>query len=401
MPLVYPATYSDLSCLVEGQSKANGTARRLQEGGEVTVRIKDIDVLVNVTSSVVLPETQSFQDIVNRTFDTFGTEFRSDLSASSGFFQETGAAGTAVTPVVKDTAPTTKAGKKKLPWAVIGGAIAGGVCLALAVSFLVLRNRGGNAPAEEVPSNQRSKSISCSSFRDMTLMKIVSVKPSKNRAPPPVKEKRSLEEKVIRSLEDASDDGVVMVAPTPIRIPEMVDGSPADIESELSPSSYLGECGCLEQTDTFDATIGDANSPKNFASMYGSSLADAYERNCNEPSDGARPMTLSADSSELHGLSLVDTLTAATESMDQQTTTTGPLAMLGFAKKKTRVPSLRDQANHKEVNSVIYRYEAQKPTDEVFDDQLDHGLESRTTLTTTPKQANTTSQRSFGYAPSP
>ena len=215
-------------------------------------------MLVAVTGDA--PGETNFAQVVSQTFETFGTELQDSLSKTSPAFSNGGN-----NDVVKPDVPTgetnavTRSSTEDptLDWAILGSAVAGGVGLALIVSLLLVKNRSRrhveatNLPETNTIEGAKSKSFSvssvrdASSFRDHTLIKLVSIEAS-------------------RSLQRNEEEEDVM-PPTPLGIdtvPVSLLNSPEEIKSELSPaSSYLGEMGCCQNAiNRFDTFEGAASS---------------------------------------------------------------------------------------------------------------------------------------------
>lgn len=251
LPLVQPNDYSDLACTIVNQTTANGATvrRHLQEEAFVPFAINDDVMMVAVTGNA--PGEANFAQVVSQTFETFGTELENTLRETSDIFDEDGA--DVVSPTVPEEEVDVQPSKNSptLDWTILASAIAGGVCLALLVSLLLVKKSRNNTTTIISPerniSDVQSKSFSVSSVRDgssfkeFNLIKLISIEAS-------------------RSLQRNDDDEGEIIPPTPLGIdavPDTLMNSPEEIKSELSPSSNFGDgFGCcrnaLENSDTFD-----------------------------------------------------------------------------------------------------------------------------------------------------
>jgi hypothetical protein len=306
LPLVQPDEYSDLACTVVNQTMVldNMISRRMEDEALVTFRTKDVDLLLEVTGEA--QGGTDFAQVVSKTFETFGEELEKNLVESSAFFRDE---GSVTEPIVPEKSASPSNGGMTMDWIVLGGAIAGGVCLALVVSlFLVKKRLRHNNKPERTLSNERSKSFSVSSFRETSsfreapLIKLVSIEAT-------------------RSLQKDEEEDCMNIPPTPMGedIPENLVTSPVDIQSELSPASFFGECGgcyqgiqhhdtfegiIVHQSTTFDATnevdhVEDGNATLNTGmSSYGMT----YETG--DKTSREEHLSMS-DSSELEGLRLI------------------------------------------------------------------------------------------------
>jgi hypothetical protein len=313
LPLVQPNDYSDLDCTL-----ADPVTRRRLTVQEVVVPfpINGKELLLAVTGDV--PDDTDFAQVVTKTFDTFGVELQNSLSAASPAFQAEGSDATPIVPEDEESINRSPSSNgAPVDWMVLGISIAGGVCLALIVSLFIVKRKNSShqKSLQNSLSRDPSKSISVSSIRDS--------QPSYRETP--VIRLVSIE--ASRSLQQKDDEDEMAIPPTPfgVDIPNNLFNSPAEIESEISPSSFFGDCPCsgnMKQTDTFDgfagghseaydATIGepdvtvDGQTTFNtgitgITSFEGTTANDDFmgEKLSREP--------MSSDSSELEGLRLVN-----------------------------------------------------------------------------------------------
>jgi hypothetical protein len=240
-------------------------------------------MLVAVTGAA--PGETNFAQVVSQTFETFGTELQDSLSQTSAAFRNDGENNNVVKPVTPtgETTNITNASSSDQPtldWAILGSAMAGGVCLALIVSLLLVKSRNRRLIDSENQKKinaieaAKSKSFSvssvrdASSFREYSLIKLVSIEAS-------------------RSLQKNEDeDECMVIPPTPLGIdtvPDTLMNSPEEIKSELSPaSSYLGEMGCchnpLSRFDTFEGPTSSILVPTK-ADTNTSIIQDDFDRN--------------------------------------------------------------------------------------------------------------------------
>ena len=290
LPLVQPNTYSELDCSVVNQTATTNASlrrhlrlrrrRQLQDDAAVVpFRVKNVEMLVAVTGDA--PGETNFAQVVSQTFTTFGTELQDSLSKTSTAFSD--AENNVETPNVPTDETTevtrTSSTEPALDWTILGSAMAGGVCLALIVSLLLVksRNRRQNdidMPPEATIEDAKSKSFSVSSvrdgssFREYSLIKLVSIEAS-----------RSLQK-------NEEEDDCMVMPPTPLGIdtvPDSLMNSPEEIKSELSPGSeYFGQLGgcCQNALDRFDTFEGPSSIMLNEnAEANPSILQDDFDRN--------------------------------------------------------------------------------------------------------------------------
>ncbi len=321
LPLVQPNTYSNLDCKVTSQTAvaARRLRRQLQnDAAVVPFRVNDVELLVEVTGDA--PGETNFSNVVSQTFETFGTELKDSLTQTSDAFSDSEGEGDVVTPegpaeeeITDVTRPSTNS--PTLDWTILGSAIAGGVCLALIVSLLLVKNRSRRhtttpEPAETKIDLAKSKSFSVSSvrdgssFREYSLIKLVSIEASRSLA-----------------KNEGDDDGDIL-PPTPLgvdTVPGTLLNSPEEIKSELSPSSFFGDLGCcnnnIDRVDTdmgnverpVDSQYTETNFDRNSTYMTGvSSTAMMTNETATKIDDF---MSSQSDSSDLEGLHLANTNT--------------------------------------------------------------------------------------------
>ena len=302
LPLVQPNDYSDLDCtLVDAtkeSSSSNPSLRRRLTLQEVLVPFSttnDMDLLLAVTGDVPDDGTD-FSQVVAKTFETFGEEFQNSLNEASPAFSGDGNQATPIIP--EDEVPNRSPSSDGFPmdWVILGSAIAGGVCLALIVSFFIIKRI--KHPTQQALPNSMSKDLSKSdsqaaSFRGTPAIKMVTVEASP-------------------SLQQQDEEMVMPPTPFGIDIPNNLFNSPAEIASEISPSSVFGDCPCsgnMRQTDTFDgldATIGENDVTVDGHTTFNTGMTSFGATTTND--DFGERMSreqLSTDSSELEGLRLV------------------------------------------------------------------------------------------------
>jgi hypothetical protein len=331
-------------------------------------------LVLKATSSAPLPSGAVFYDVVQQTFDTFGGEFRDDLTTKSEFFRNDNADEKA-TPIVQDSTRSVDADAvDHIPIWTVAAAAAGGVCLALVVSFLLIKQRRDRRQPHFMNSYQSSNSTS----------KVASNTLSKSDSDLPFRGWN--EEKAILppSKSDRKDDFIFMAklppapVPEPINIPKTVENTQVDITSEISPASYFGECGCLQQTATFDAVLGDP-------------VVDGDLENALGGSNELVPRSGTVDSTELHGLQLVATSNLSMAETVEATQARG-LSRLNCAKsKKNKSNGLLNNGLSEsiDVGGVLSDCEAPYSSDEVVDvlDGLDCEYGNRDSVIT-PRQMN-------------
>jgi hypothetical protein len=376
LPLVVPADYSDLACTVVSQSPANSypPTRALQEETEIVFRTKLVVLVLKATSSALLPSGTVFHDVVQKTFDTFGGEFRDDLTTKSEFFRNDNADEKA-TPIIQDSARSVDAdATDRMPWLIVGTSAAGGVCLALIVSFLLIKQRRDRRQPHFMNSYQSSNSTS----------KVASNTLSKSDSDLPFRGWNEEKATLPPCKSDRKDDFIFMAklpptpVPEPINIPKTVENTQVDITSEISPASYFGECGCLQQTATFDAVLGDP-------------VVDGDLENALGGSNELVPRVGTVDSTELHGLKLVETSNLSMAETVETAQARG-LSRLNCAKsKKNRSNGLPHHGLSEsiDVGGVLSDCEAPYSSDEVIDvlDGLDCEYGNRDSVIT-PRQMN-------------
>ena len=313
LPLVQPNTYSNLDCKVVTQTAvaARRLRRQLQDDAAVIpFRVKDVELLVEVTGDA--PGETNFSNVVSQTFETFGTELKDSLTQTSDAFSDSEDEGNVVTPEgpAEETTDVTRTSTNgsTLDWAILGSAIAGGVCLALIVSLFLVKNRSRRHAVTTEPTTEtkidlaKSKSFSVSSvrdvssFREYSLIKLVSIEASRSLA-----------------KNEGEDDGDLL-PPTPLgvdTVPDTLQNSPEEIKSELSPSSFFGDLVCCNNNiDRMDTDLGNIEGPvdtqnteANFDrnSTYMTGLSSAANETATKMDDF---MSSQSDSSDLEGLHL-------------------------------------------------------------------------------------------------
>jgi hypothetical protein len=142
VPLIYPGELKDLKCTILSQNRLE--ARNLEESADVTYSIQGIQLLIQIYTSSTLPDGFNFLELMSRVFELFGSELEKQLADASAFFapsrdsdvdeQPRNAAPLVDSENMEQGAPTIK-------WSVVGGSIAAGVVLALAISFFLLKKQ--------------------------------------------------------------------------------------------------------------------------------------------------------------------------------------------------------------------------------------------------------------------
>jgi hypothetical protein len=309
LPLVQPNDYSDLDCtLVDPSARRHLTIQEVL----VPFPINGKELLLAVSGDV--PNDTNFAQVVNKTFDTFGEELQSSLIAASPAFRSE---GNEATPIVPDGEESTNRSPSSdsapVDWMVLGFAIAGGVCLALIVSLFIVKRKisSHQQSLQNSLSQDPSKGISVSSirdsqrsFRETPVIKLVSIEAS-------------------RSLQQKEEEDEMAIPPTPfgVDIPNNLFNSPAEIESEISPSSFFGDCPCsgnmkqmdtfeglaMDQSETFDATIGEPDVTMDGHTTFNTGITSFGGTTANDDflGDKMSRELMSTDSSELEGLRLV------------------------------------------------------------------------------------------------
>lgn len=363
-------------------------------------------MLVAVTGDA--PGETNFAQIVSQTFETFGTELQDSLRKTSPSFSE--GENNVVKPVVPPEDETTDVTQTSpngptLDWAILGSAMAGGVCLALIVSLLLVKNRSrrhqsnDSNPPEHMIEDAKSKSFSvssvrdASSYREYSLIKLVSVEAS-----------RSLQK-------NDEDDDCMALPPTPLGIdtvPGTLLNSPEEIKSELSPaSSYFGELGCCQNTlNRFDTFEGPSSILLNQnAETNPSTVQDDFDRNStymtgisstammtNETATKMDHLSSSqSDSSDLEGLRLVVSNTNTFSNTGSKVDTEQPVERFqAQAEEKRGFFSFRPTLFSKR-RSTMQKSAAVADSMEVDEDccAADNWT-VRTNSILTPRQANTT-----------
>jgi hypothetical protein len=373
----------------------------MEEEAVVPFRINDVDMLVAVTGEA--PGETNFERIVSQTFETFGTELQDSLIKSSEVFNKE---GDVMKPIVPDETTVTNTSKNSstLDWTILGSSIAGGICLALIVSLLLVKSRKRRNNDAMVPettlSDAKSKSFSVSSvregssFREYSLIKLVSIEAS-----------RSLQK-------NEEEDDCIIAPPTPmgVDIPNGLENSPADITSEISPASCFGEFACCQNTverlDTFegqnagqnqliDSSLMQDDQVDDGTTTYATGLSTAMMTNETGTKMSRDHFSSSqSDSSELEGLRLVVSNTNTFSNFESKsgteprtepipTTSTGKRGLFSF--RPTTFLKRRTADRNTTIDDSM----------DVEDCCANDNWTVKTNSILTPKKANTTSNNSM------
>lgn len=167
LPLVYPATYSEIRCIVISQTFLNGTSqRRLQEDSRnqgqtarLAVTTDTVQILLRISSNVN-PPAENFDDLVELALQEYPKLLQQLLSNQTEFFAPVPASsdsGNSTPPPVAaiERTPTAE-NSDDVPVMVIVGAVVGGCVLAILAALFI------SSRSDSSPQTQRRLDDGCS-----------------------------------------------------------------------------------------------------------------------------------------------------------------------------------------------------------------------------------------------